>query len=198
MSEASETPAVRPRLLAAALEVVAERGMRGATTRRIAERAGVNEVTVFRHFGSKSALVAEALRQAAGSFGSAAARPSGDLERDLEELALAYWAFVGDNRGAMVRLLPELSRDPALGDAGGAVMGSAFASLLGLFRHYQEVGALSAGEDPEQLALAFLGPLMARGLLADALSLEGAPFDAEPYVAGYLDGRRAAAKDTDE
>jgi len=188
VSEAAEAPA-RPRLLNAALEEVAERGLRGATTRRIAERAGVNEVTLFRHFGSKSTLVAEALRSAAEGFRSAAARPSGDLERDLTELALAYWEFVGANRGAMVWLLPELSRDPALGDARGAVMGSAFASLLGFFRHYQQTGVLTAEEEPENLALAFLGPLMARGLLADSLRLR-APLDAGRFVAGYLDGRR--------
>jgi len=189
VSEAAASPA-RSRLLEAALAEVAERGLRGATTRRIAERAGVNEVTLFRHFGSKTALVAAALRNAGEGFGSAAARPSGDLERDLAELSLAYWEFVGANRGAMVRLLPELSRDPALGDAGGAVMGSAFASLLSFFHHYQEAGVLTAREEPENLALAFLGPLMARGLLADSLVL-GAPLDAGRYVAGYLDGRRA-------
>ncbi len=185
----SQATPVRPRLLEAALEEVAERGMRGATTRRIAERAGVNEVTIFRRFGSKSALVAETLRNAVGGFGAAAAHPSGDLEKDLEKLALAYWEFVGANRGAMMRLLPELSRDPSLGHAGGAVMGSAFTSLLGLFRHYREAGVLVSGEDPESLALAFLGPLMARGLLLDSLSLESS-FDAARYVAGYLDGRR--------
>ena len=190
MSEAPTSPA-RSRLLEAALEVVAERGMRGATTRRISERAGVNEVTLFRHFGSKSALVASALRNAAEGFGAAAARPSGNLERDLAKLALAYWEFVGANRGAMVRLLPELSRDPSLGEAGGAVMGSAFASLLGFFRNYQEAGALTAKEESENLALAFLGPLMARGLLTDSLGLGDTPFDFERYVAGYLDGRRA-------
>lgn len=189
MSEAPEAASARTRLLVAALVEVAERGLRGATTRRIAGRAGVNEVTLFRHFGSKSALVAEALRSAAEGFGSAAARPSGDLVRDLEELALAYWAFVGANRGAMVRLLPELSRDPALGDAGGLVMGRAFSSLLGFFRHYQESGDLVPEEEPEDLALAFLGPLMARGLLADSLGLSSA-LDAGRYVAGYLDGRR--------
>ena len=188
MSEAPTSPA-RSRLLEAALEVVAERGMRGATTRRISERAGVNEVTLFRHFGSKSALVASALRNAAEGFG--AARPSGNLERDLAKLTLAYWEFVGANRGAMVRLLPELSRDPSLGEAGGAVMGSAFASLLCFFRHYQEAGALTAREESENLALAFLGPLMARGLLTDSLGLGDTPFDFERYVAGYLDGRRA-------
>ena len=51
----------REQLLQAALKVFAESGTRGATTRRIAQEAGVNEVTLFRHFGSKDALIREAL-----------------------------------------------------------------------------------------------------------------------------------------
>ena len=51
----------RELLLDAALKVYAEHGTRGATTRRIAQAAGVNEVTLFRVFGSKDALLREAL-----------------------------------------------------------------------------------------------------------------------------------------
>jgi len=47
----------RERILAAAARVYAEHGFRGATTRRIAEEAGVNEITIFRQFGSKAALI---------------------------------------------------------------------------------------------------------------------------------------------
>src|SRR5688500_20275735 len=52
---------IRERLLDAAARVYAETGVRGATTRRIAHEAGVNEVTLFRHFGSKDTLLQEAL-----------------------------------------------------------------------------------------------------------------------------------------
>jgi AcrR family transcriptional regulator len=51
----------RERILEAALREFAESGSRGATTRRIADAAGVNEVTLFRHFGSKDALLHQAL-----------------------------------------------------------------------------------------------------------------------------------------
>ncbi len=56
--------AIRERLLDAAARVYAETGYRGATTRRIAQEAGVNEITLFRHFGSKTTLIIEAVRQA--------------------------------------------------------------------------------------------------------------------------------------
>jgi AcrR family transcriptional regulator len=52
----------REKLLDAARRVFEQFGPAGATTRRIAEEAGVNEVTLFRHFGSKDALLDEATR----------------------------------------------------------------------------------------------------------------------------------------
>src|SRR3954466_8351143 len=48
----------RERLLAAAARVYARVGLNGATTRGIAAEAGVNEVTLFRHFKSKDRLLA--------------------------------------------------------------------------------------------------------------------------------------------
>jgi AcrR family transcriptional regulator len=51
------------RILDAALRVFEEVGLRGATTRRIAEEAGVNEVTLFRRFGTKETLLLEAMRR---------------------------------------------------------------------------------------------------------------------------------------
>jgi AcrR family transcriptional regulator len=47
----------RDRLLDAALQVFAQEGITGATTREIARVADVNEVTLFRHFQSKEQLL---------------------------------------------------------------------------------------------------------------------------------------------
>ena len=52
---------IRDRILAAAARVYAEHGFRGTTTRRVATAAEVNEVTLFRHFGTKEALITAAL-----------------------------------------------------------------------------------------------------------------------------------------
>ena len=52
----------RDQILAAATTVFSQHGFRGSTTRRIADAAGVNEVTLFRYFGSKDALLEEAVR----------------------------------------------------------------------------------------------------------------------------------------
>jgi AcrR family transcriptional regulator len=51
------------RILRTFLRLLAERGIEGTTTRVLAEEAGVNEVTVFRLFGAKANLAAEAFRR---------------------------------------------------------------------------------------------------------------------------------------
>jgi len=51
----------RLRILAATRELYATKGSRGTTTREVADRAGVNEATLFRHFGTKLLLIAAML-----------------------------------------------------------------------------------------------------------------------------------------
>ncbi len=56
----------RTELLRAAARVYAKYGYRGSTTRRIADEARVNEVTIFRQFGSKDTLIHEAIATCGG------------------------------------------------------------------------------------------------------------------------------------
>lgn len=51
----------RLRILQATRELYASKGSRGTTTREVAVRAGVNEATLFRHFGTKQSLIAAML-----------------------------------------------------------------------------------------------------------------------------------------
>jgi AcrR family transcriptional regulator len=63
-TRAAERPARTPaqeKLIRAALEVFAEEGFSGATTRAIAARSGVAEKTLFQAFGSKARLFNEAV-----------------------------------------------------------------------------------------------------------------------------------------
>lgn len=58
------TAHTRSRLIKAATEVFADAGLTGATTKEIARVAGVNEVTLFRHFQTKEQLLAAVIQQA--------------------------------------------------------------------------------------------------------------------------------------
>lgn len=52
---------IRQQILKTAIRLFAQKGFRGTTTREIALAAGVNEVTIFRHFASKQELYAAIL-----------------------------------------------------------------------------------------------------------------------------------------
>jgi AcrR family transcriptional regulator len=53
--------ATQKKLIESTLLLISEKGYLGATTREIAQRAGVTELTLFRHFGSKEKLFEEVL-----------------------------------------------------------------------------------------------------------------------------------------
>jgi AcrR family transcriptional regulator len=59
----SSVDRTRQRILDAALHTFSKDGIRGATTRKIAQKARVNEVTLFRHFRSKEQLLGAVLER---------------------------------------------------------------------------------------------------------------------------------------
>lgn len=104
----------RSKLLEAAARVYAECGFRGATTRRIAEEAGVNEVTIFRNFGSKAALIHEAVQCHAGPALALPPLPDVpvDPERELLAWAEAHFAHLRDAAPLIRKTMGELEERP--------------------------------------------------------------------------------------
>lgn len=60
----AQRKSTRQRLVQAALQLFAAQGVTETTTRQIAELADVNEVTLFRHFGSKHGLLLAVIEEA--------------------------------------------------------------------------------------------------------------------------------------
>jgi len=54
---------VKEKIVMSTLKLISEKGYKSTTTRNIAEEAGVNEVTIFRCFGSKKDIVLYALKE---------------------------------------------------------------------------------------------------------------------------------------
>lgn len=84
----------RQRLIKAALELFAAQGVTETTTRQIAESAGVNEVTLFRHFGNKHGLLLAVIEEAAvftqlGQTLVQQATPTANLDQALKDYATA-------------------------------------------------------------------------------------------------------------
>jgi AcrR family transcriptional regulator len=72
------------RLLEAAARIFARDGLSGATTREIARAAGVNEVTLFRHFHTKENLVSAVAERMVGSVSGEQFRPKPLSDESVE------------------------------------------------------------------------------------------------------------------
>lgn len=104
---------IRDRILDAAKKVYAQHGFRGATTRLIAIEAGVNEVTLFRTFGSKAALF-EALMQAHVAQSPIPELPDNpvDPEFEMTEWVSAVLGHMRENRALMRTSFGEIEERP--------------------------------------------------------------------------------------
>jgi len=110
----SPTLVNRQKLLEAAARVFAEVGFRGATTRRIAEEAGVNEVTLFRLFGSKAQLMSEAIECVHTDTHVVLPDEPGDVEAELTEYCRASLEFMRRVRFMIRKTLAELEERPEM------------------------------------------------------------------------------------
>lgn len=110
-------PSVPDRIIDAAIELVRTQGYKGATTRAIANKAGVNEVTLFRHFGSKKGIVEAAVNRF--SYVEPLKRileyeVTWDLEADLRLIATQYHRIFEQNGDLMLIGIREAGMIPDL------------------------------------------------------------------------------------
>lgn len=101
------------RILDAAARVFEEVGFREATTRRIADEAGVNEVTLFRHFRSKERLLIAAVHRKAAHAPFPTLPPAPvDPEAELRTWAVAHMTALYKLRHVIAASLAEHAQYP--------------------------------------------------------------------------------------
>jgi AcrR family transcriptional regulator len=175
------------RMFDAALTVLAQQGYAGATTRRIAAAAGVNEATLFRRFGDKRQLILAAIHADISQLSKAGITPSGDLETDLIQV-VEYYSNIYQHRDGLVgTLLLEGARNPEVAALIAEPLGSL--SRIGeVFAGYQKAGLML--EEPTDFAVqALLAPLLVISVLRRVTSSE-IPFpDAHTVVQRFMTGR---------
>lgn len=105
----------KEKITRAALTVFSLKGYASATTREIAGEAGVNEVTLFRHFGSKENLLTAVIERHSVIPVVAQALKSeltGDYRRDLKMIANHLLAVWHERRELMLIMLSEARQHP--------------------------------------------------------------------------------------
>lgn len=180
---------IRERLLRAAAGVYAETGYRGATTRRIASAAGVNEITLFRHFGSKQALIHEALRCADVSAPRALPEVPRDPARELHAWALSCFDRLYARRAVIRKVMGEMGEHPEIVQY---IKSNPCASTDELARYLRALAAAGRADpamDAAAAASMLLGALFAAAMGRDAMAeIYAQPVDrtVSSYVALFL------------
>lgn len=192
----------RGRILDAALELFARKGFVGATTKEIAAKAEVNEVTLFRQFGSKKALYAAVISERSPIV-DIEKGISFDVDAPVDELLIANATLVLStlraNRRLFMMLMGDAWRNPK-----ARSMISQFGMEKGIAMATELMQALiEAGRirrmDPMIAARALVGMVQSYFMTADLLAGRGSdPKEDKRMLSGFvgifLDGAREGGK----
>jgi len=171
-------------ILAAAAELFAERGYKGTTTRAIAERAGVNEVTIFRRFQNKQGVLralGESWQSSMAGYAIAALPEPADTRATLTALAQLEVHQATAYGAVAMRLAMDASVSPEVAEMLGEGMGDNFAGLVAYLTERQAAGDLRQDLDPRVMAEAFFAltstlvlsrQVLGRGAVADDLAAD--------------------------
>jgi AcrR family transcriptional regulator len=189
---------VREEILKAAVSVYCESGFRGATTRRIAAVAGVNEVTVFRHFGSKEALLREAVTRhwGGGSCAPVAPEHRGDPVRDLTAWARRITEGLREMAPLIRTRLGEYEEHPEIVPPRGSPPAQAAQALAHYLDGLRAEGLVRPEVDTRTAAAMLMAALFADGIVREGLpDMFDDDIDAsiEGYVRIFLRGLGATA-----
>jgi AcrR family transcriptional regulator len=162
----------RNEILAAAAEVFAQHGFRGSTTRRIAEAAGVNEITIFRQFGSKEVLLREAMQHMTGSAGLVTLPeiPS-EPERELTEWSESFMQHLRLRSPIIRKTMGEIEERPEMSECASSVPTEASNELCKYLVALRRQKRTTEKFDPKTAAAMLMGAIfadaMGRGMMPD-------------------------------
>lgn len=112
-------PERKQQIIQAAISIMAEHGLSGTTTRRIAEEVGVSEPALYKYFPGKKELLLEALGEVGNRFFSTLAEAAsvGDTVPDrIFNMSASFYEFVMDHPEESMLLFETVtgSRDPEI------------------------------------------------------------------------------------
>lgn len=142
----------------AALEALVAHGFGGLQVEDIAARAGVNKSTIYRRWGSRERLLADAL--VANSGGQVSIPDTGDVRDDLVVLALQVRdAVVAPATRALMSALAAGQHAAELHDVGAAFWAGRLAAVRPIIERAVQRQQLPVDVDPDALIVRIVGPI---------------------------------------
>jgi len=160
----------RDEILAAAAGVFAQHGFRGSTTRRIADAAGVNEITIFRQFGSKEALIREAMQHMTQSAGLEALPDiPADPERELTAWSNAFMQHLRLRNSIIRKSMGEIEERPEMCECASYVPRQASNDLCLYLTALKRDGWITEKFDAKSAASMLMGAIFSDAMGRDMM-----------------------------
>lgn len=143
-------------ILKAALEMFSERGYSSSTTKEISAKAGVSEMTLFRHFPTKLGLLESVFASFVfnPSFEKLESKLSGDLEADLSLIARGMVEVMSKNIQLFAMNIRDIPRGTEFRDTLSRFPNELLRILRGHLEALGQEGKFKG--DPESYAISFL------------------------------------------
>lgn len=173
------------KVLEAAMQLFAERGIDAASMDAIAETSGVSKATIYKHWQDKDALCLEVMVYLHGLDEEPPVFDSGDFRADL--IAQLRYQPAADRQALREKMMPHMiayaSRNQAMGVSWRArVVEPARVALANMVKRGEKSGILRPGIDPEIAIALLLGPMIYRHVFTAKMGGK-APKDLEVHVA---------------
>jgi AcrR family transcriptional regulator len=177
------------KIFSTALDILISHGYEGATTQKIADFAGVNEVTLFRKYGSKAGLFEKVIEHQLSDTPLNKLAYTGDLEADLLAIVEAYVETNETHGNIIPLLLIEMPRYPDLQESFNTPWKN-IQAIIKIIQKYQKQGHLK--NEPLLASLsALIGPILVSQMLQHAnLNLPVPAIDPQAHVDSFLHGRK--------
>jgi AcrR family transcriptional regulator len=178
-------------LISAAARVFARDGLDGATTRAISREAGVNEVTLFRNFGTKEhlieAVVGSAFGRAKVPAGTEKAARGANLRADMALFARRYEELLEANLPLVRTMIGEIHRHAVCEhQALKGIFSPMRTALVERLRQARRSGEARPGLNPAVVADLLAGMILA-GVLRSAKPVKTRDYGAGAYRDGCVE-----------
>jgi TetR/AcrR family transcriptional regulator len=181
---------VDQRIQHAAVREFCRKGYAGATTRKIAEMAGVNEVTLFRRFRSKESILRTSITKLRDRSLQAIdsvflSEQAEDLRTCLRNLGRSIMRLLKDEEELIFLLISEGRRNPTVARSLSPIPQTVFKRLAVYFEKQIKLGKMRS-VDPEIAALTYISYPLFNSLLSGML-VGILKADDEKTFDGFLD-----------
>jgi TetR/AcrR family transcriptional regulator len=167
-------------ILKAAMKIIVREGYEGATTKLVADEAGINEVTLFRKFHSKENMLQAVITQQR-DYALQALTPaflsqrvhddnngnSPRIATTLAELGSRLIGFMETRMDLMILLISEGKRKPSVAKTISCIPQYMIRQLEKLFEEQIQLGKMRRHVDPQLAAVIFLGFLFYYSLMKE-------------------------------